>query len=129
MTTVLSPHAANLLKAEYPTRRAMVAGISQAFTPPSADLQHQLQLAAEEFGIPVGAVDDWGVWVTAVLAAITSQNWLGLIPLVLQLGSYIPQAWAFIQSIIQLFHGGTTPPVVPPVVPIPAPTGPVITGS
>lgn len=117
----LNPHAASLLKAEYGSHVApMIAKAPGHFTAPSPDLIDHLQNSANEnFGIPVGAVADWTVWLTAVMAAITTQNWLALFPLVLQLGSYVPQAWAFIKSIIDALHG--KPPV--------SPAGPTIHGS
>lgn len=121
MSEELNVHTENLLKAEYGQHIApMLARAAPVhFAAPSPDLIDHLQNSAvEHFGIPVGAVADWPSWLTSVMAAITAQNWLALIPLVFQLASYAPQAWAFIKAIIDSLHGKT--PVIP--------GGPTITG-
>ncbi len=120
MNASLSPHAANLLTAEYPSHKvaAALSGGAVSVPAPSADLVHSIEASAEEFGITAGTVD-WAVLIPQIIAAVASKNFLALFPLLMQAG---PGVFNFVMQIIGLFQHKQPP--------TPAPgTGPAITGS
>ncbi len=57
--------------------------------------------SAKDFGIGLSSPIDWATFIPVLIAAITTGNWLPVIPWIPQLGA---NAWQFIQAIIALFH-------------------------
>ncbi len=108
----LDPHAANLLKAEYPDivlaeiHPGHFATRALALPAPTTDLVRQLEAAAEEAGV-VGAID-WKTFLPQLIAAISTGNWFALIPILVNAG---PDLWAFVQQIIAIFHHAPTPSI------------------
>ncbi len=122
MNEVLDPHVANLLKSEYapyiPVRPSMAVAVLR-MPEPSDELISEITDAAEEFGVtdPI----DWATFLPSVITAISTGNWLSLIPILVKNG---PKLWAFIEQIIAALKH----PSVPGVGPAP-PNVPTITGS